>query len=343
MLTSALRSGGLSTTSVAEATPSRSPGVSSTAFRAQSPNLRFASLMDMDFAVSCPLVRRWRLVSGFCSSTRTFVPCFLQTPPRAGSPCIITRPYLHQVGQRTFTSKLLSMPSTQRSRSRGGRCRVGEASSSDTFRQINCGSQGGSCDPSTADTPYPKKAHRLPTILSQEEVAQLIDAACTPFHRTLLMTLYATGVRNAELTRLKISDVDSRRMVIHVQGGKGRQDRDVMLSPVLLDELRLPWRRSRRKSSGWLFPGNRWHSGDRPIDTKTPRHACQYAARRAGLKKKVYPHVLRHCFATHLLEAGAHLLSCFTQVDIPKTTIPLPLTVAEFATGSSPPPLTTLT
>jgi hypothetical protein len=116
MLTSALRSGGLTTTSVAEATPSRSPGVSSTAFRAQSPNLRFASLMDMDFAVSCPLVRRWRLVSGFCSSTRTFAPCFLQTPPRGGSPCIITRPYLHQVGQRTFTSKLLSMPSTQRSR-----------------------------------------------------------------------------------------------------------------------------------------------------------------------------------------------------------------------------------
>jgi hypothetical protein len=116
MMTSALRSGGLSTTSVAEATPSRYPGVSSTAFRAQSPNLRFASLMDMDFAVSCPLVRRWRLVFGFCSSTRTFVPCFLQTPPRGGSPCIITRPYLHQVGQRTFTSKLLSMPSTQRSR-----------------------------------------------------------------------------------------------------------------------------------------------------------------------------------------------------------------------------------
>src|SRR5271166_6981741 len=116
MLTSALRSGGLATTSVAEATPSRSPGVSSTAFRAQPPNLRFAPLMDMDFAVSCPLVRRWRLVSGFCPSTRTFVPCFLQTPPRGGSPCIITRPYLHQVGRRTFTSGLLSMPSTQRSR-----------------------------------------------------------------------------------------------------------------------------------------------------------------------------------------------------------------------------------
>src|SRR6202163_372487 len=160
---------------------------------------------------------------------------------------------------------------------------------------------------SIADTPYPKKRHRLPTILSQEEVAQLIDAACTPFHRTILMTLYATGVRDAELTRLKVSDIDSRRMVIHIQGGKGRQDRDVMLSRVLLDELRAHWRRLREKSSTWLFPGNRWHTGARPIDTKTPRHACQYAARRAGIKKKVYPHLLRHCFATHLLEAGADL------------------------------------
>src|SRR5437588_5372955 len=92
MLTSAPRSGRLTTTSVAEATRSRSPGVSSAVFRAQSPNLRFAPLMDMDFAVSCPLVRHWRLISGFCSSTRTFDPCFLQTPPRGGSPCIITRP-----------------------------------------------------------------------------------------------------------------------------------------------------------------------------------------------------------------------------------------------------------
>jgi integrase/recombinase XerD len=159
---------------------------------------------------------------------------------------------------------------------------------------------------SIADTPYPKKAHRLPTILSQEEVAQLIDAAPTPFYRTILMTLYATGLRNAELTRLKSSDIDSQRMVIHIQGGKGRQDRDVMLSPKLLEELRAHWRRLRKKST-WLFPGNRWHSGDQPMDTKTPRHACQQAARRAGIKKKVYPHVLRHCFATHLLEAGADL------------------------------------
>jgi integrase len=97
-----------------------------------------------------------------------------------------------------------------------------------------------------------------------------MDAASTPFPRTILLTLYATGVRNAELTRLQVSDVDSRRMVLHVQGGKGRQDRDVMLSPVLLEELRAHWRRLRKRSSVWLFPENRWHSGDQPMDTKTP-------------------------------------------------------------------------
>src|SRR5947199_6168043 len=102
---------------------------------------------------------------------------------------------------------------------------------------------------SIAETPYPKKNRRLPAILSQEEVARLIDAARTPFHRTLLMTLYATGLRCAELTHLKISDVDSKRKVIHVQGGKGRKDRDVMLSPNLLDEVRKHWRRLRRKTS----------------------------------------------------------------------------------------------
>jgi site-specific recombinase XerD len=121
------------------------------------------------------------------------------------------------------------------------------------------------------------------------------------------MTFYATGLRCAELTRLKVSDVDSQRMVIHVQSGKGRKDRDVMLSPKLLDELRKHWRRLPRKSSNWLFPGNRWHTADHPIDTKTPRYACREAAQRAGLKKIIHPHTLRHCFATHLLEAGADL------------------------------------
>ena len=160
---------------------------------------------------------------------------------------------------------------------------------------------------STTETPYPKKAFQLPTILSQEEVERLIDAANTPFHRTLLMVLYATGVRRAELTHLKVTDVDSQRMVIHVRGGKGRKDREVMLSPKLLVELREHWRRLRRKPSVWLFPGHYDHCGDGPIDTKTVWHACQQAAQRAGLRKAVHPHTLRHCFATHLLEAGADL------------------------------------
>ena len=160
---------------------------------------------------------------------------------------------------------------------------------------------------SIAETPYPKRPFQLPSILSQEEVARLIDAALTPYHRTLLMTLYATGARNAELTHLKVSDIDSQRMVIHIQGGKGRVDRDVMLSLKLLEELREHWRRLPKKSSRWLFPGKRWHNSDQPIDTKTPRNACKEAAQRAGLQKEVHPHTLRHCFATHLLEAGADL------------------------------------
>src|SRR5260370_28194344 len=147
---------------------------------------------------------------------------------------------------------------------------------------------------SIAETPYPKWVFHLPTILSQEEVTQLIDAALTPYHRTLLMTLYATGVRRAELTHLKVSDIDSKRMVIHVQGGKGRKDRDVMLSPKLLEVLRQHWRGLQRKPSAWLFPGNRWHTGDTPITTKVVWDACKEAAQRAGLQKEVHPHTLRH-------------------------------------------------
>lgn len=158
---------------------------------------------------------------------------------------------------------------------------------------------------SIADTPYPKRTHRLPTILSQEEVAQLIDAGRTPCERILLMTLYATGVRRSELTHLKISDIDSQRMVVHIRDGKGRKDRDVMLSPKLLTALRTDWRFYHRQSSTWLFPSN--YRKDRPIDTKTVWHACQKAAQRAGLQKRVHPHTLRHCFATHLYEAGTDL------------------------------------
>src|SRR5258706_3073745 len=145
---------------------------------------------------------------------------------------------------------------------------------------------------SVAETPYPKKNHHLPAILSQEEVARLIDAAGPPFHRTLLMTLYAAGLRRAEVTHLKVSDIDSKRMVIHVRGGKGRKDRDVLLSPKLLEELRQHWRRLRRKPSVWLFPSRYGRSSDRPITPKGIYHACKEAARRAALQKVVYPHTL---------------------------------------------------
>lgn len=157
------------------------------------------------------------------------------------------------------------------------------------------------------ETPYPKKRIHLPVILSQDEVARLIEAALIPFHRTILMTLYGTGVRRAELSHLKLSDIDSRRMVIHVQAGKGRKDRDVMLSPKLLTALREHYRSLRRKPATWLFPGGKWHTADRPITNKAVWYACHRAAQRAHLQKPVHPHTLRHCFATHLLEAGTDL------------------------------------
>ena len=192
---------------------------------------------------------------------------------------------------------------------------------------------------SVAETPYPKKDHRLPTILSREEVARLIQAAGTAFHHTLLMTLYATGVRNAELTHLKFSDVDKQRMVVHIQGGKGRKDRDVMLSSTLLKELREHWHRLPRKPRTWLFPGNHDHRGDQPIDTKTVWHACRDAAKRAGIQKGVHPHTLRHCFATHLLEAGTDLRTIQILLghhDLKETTVYLHLSERHLHATSSP-------
>jgi site-specific recombinase XerD len=192
---------------------------------------------------------------------------------------------------------------------------------------------------SIAETPYPKKVQRLPIILSSEEVAQLIDSARTPFHHIVLMALYATGVRRAELTRLKISDIDSRRMIIHIQGGKGRKDRDVMLSPKLLGALREHWRGLRRKPTHWLFPGGRWHTANHPITPKAVWYACHKAAQRAGLQNRVHPHTLRHCFATHLLEAGADLRTIQILLghrDLEETTIYLHLSQRHLNATASP-------
>jgi site-specific recombinase XerD len=189
-------------------------------------------------------------------------------------------------------------------------------------------------------TPYPRKVIRLPEILSPEEVARLIDAADSPFHRAMLMTLYATGARRTEAAHLKVGDIDSQRMVVHIHGGKGNRDRDVMLSPKLLDALRDYWRGLRRKRTEWLFPGNAWHTSSRPVTTKVFWTACQSAAEHAGLdKKRIYPHLLRHCFATHLLEAGADLRTIQMLLghrDLEETTIYLHLSNKHLSATASP-------
>jgi len=153
---------------------------------------------------------------------------------------------------------------------------------------------------------YPKTPKRLPIILSKEEVTRMIDAATTLLHRTLLMTLYSTGMRRAEITRLKVNDIDSHRMVIHIRQGKGGKDRDVPLSPRLLETLREYWRW--KKPREYLFPGEaKQGSTGEHLTSKAIYYAVKGAARRAGIQKDVGPHTLRHSFATHLLESGADL------------------------------------
>jgi integrase/recombinase XerD len=156
------------------------------------------------------------------------------------------------------------------------------------------------------DLPFPKQPRTLPTVLSQDEVTRLIEAAPNRMHRMLLMVLYATGMRRTEASLLKVSDIDSQRMVIHIQRGKGLRDRDVPLTPKLLEALRDYWRW--KKPRVYLFP-SRMSAPDveQPISDKTVWNVCRTAATRAGIQKKLGPHTLRHCFATHLLEGGADL------------------------------------
>jgi integrase/recombinase XerD len=141
-------------------------------------------------------------------------------------------------------------------------------------------------------------------VLSPEEVARLIEAAGTLQARVILMALYSTGMRRSELVRLRVEDIDSERMVIHVHKGKGGKDRDVPLCPRLLETLREYWRWKKPKT--WLFPGQPRAEGNHLSD-KAVWHVCNDAAQHAGIKKRVSPHMLRHSFATHLLEDGADL------------------------------------
>ena len=140
--------------------------------------------------------------------------------------------------------------------------------------------------------PFPRLPEKLPTVLSREEVGRLLAACANRLHRTMLMTMYSTGVRRTELCQLKTSDIDSQRMVVHVRQGKGRRDRDVPLSPALLEQLRGYWRWMQPKT--FLFPGVIDGSrADVPINDKMVWFACRTPRGRPASKKHISPHCLR--------------------------------------------------
>lgn len=144
------------------------------------------------------------------------------------------------------------------------------------------------------DLPFPKTPKKLPVVLSREEVTQLIEAAPNLLYRTILMILYGTGLRRAEVVRLKVGDIDSQRMVIRVQQGKGARDRDVPMSPKLLEALREYWRFNKPKE--YLFPSSPGHRGlDQPASDKTVWNACQAAAKRIGPAQAHWPAQLSSC------------------------------------------------
>ncbi|SHK66878.1 tyrosine-type recombinase/integrase [Bradyrhizobium lablabi] len=146
-------------------------------------------------------------------------------------------------------------------------------------------------------TAFVHEPSKLPVVLSPEEVARLLDAAPSLKYKTALSVAYGAGLRASEVVALKVSDIDSQRMVIRVEQGKGRKDRYVMLSPHLLALLRAWWKLARPQ--GWLFPGqNRLN----PLTMRQLNRACHAAADRAEIDKRVSLHTLRHSFATHLLE-----------------------------------------
>ncbi|MGB5584772.1 MAG: site-specific integrase, partial [Gammaproteobacteria bacterium] len=148
--------------------------------------------------------------------------------------------------------------------------------------------------------PVPRK---LPVVLSREEVTRLIDAAGNPKYRAALSVAYGAGLRVSEVVALKISDIDSTRMTLRIEQGKGHKDRYAMLSPVLLEHLRAWWRFAHRQGlmleDGWLFPGQ---NPVNPLTARQLNRVCKSAAADAEIEKRVSMHILRHSFATHLLE-----------------------------------------
>ena len=157
---------------------------------------------------------------------------------------------------------------------------------------------------SVARLPFGKKPKRIPVVLSRDEVLELLQCIASRKQRMLLTMMYATGMRVGEAVQLRVADIDSRRMTILVARGKGNKQRLVPLSRKLLTELRLFWQTHRNPV--WLFPSRR---PDRPLSAPAPGRTLQRAKVRAGLKRRFSTHVLRHTFATELLEAGVDLFS----------------------------------
>ncbi len=150
--------------------------------------------------------------------------------------------------------------------------------------------------------PFPKQEKRLPVVLSTTELNGLFIAVNNLKHRTVLMTMYGAGLRLSEAVNLQISDIDSDRMVIRVRQGKGRRDRYVLLAPTLLTQLRQYCRTYKPKT--WLFPGR---SRDHYLSPSAVQRACAWARNKARIAKPATTHTMRHCFATHHLEAGTDL------------------------------------
>jgi integrase/recombinase XerD len=150
--------------------------------------------------------------------------------------------------------------------------------------------------------PTPKKDHRLPVILSPQEVLQLLQAAPSFSYHVIFSTMYGTGMRVSEAVHLRAPNIDSQRMMIRIELSKGHKDRDVQLSPKLLELLRCYWRKVR--PGEWMFPGQ---IPNQPLSRYAVGDAVAQASRRAGLTKHTTPHSLRHAYAVHLLEAGTDI------------------------------------
>jgi len=152
--------------------------------------------------------------------------------------------------------------------------------------------------------PFGKRPKKLPAVLSDQEVARLLQCVKNPKHRAVLLTCYAAGLRLAEATHLRVPDIDGQRAQIRITNGKGRKERVVPASPRLLQELREYWKLQR--PGNYLFPGR---TADKPLSVTTVQKACQAAVAKAGIIKEVTPHTLRHSYATSMLEAGVDLLT----------------------------------